>query len=121
MSREQVTREELTKLRMVAGNEKRYSYIVDGDRVLQWVGIGWVEVRRPTAEDLESLPVVVDARASYDLLAITQDLVREIDAVLSSKGISTRLCDTNIAWHARRVREALAANSAMRINEGGEK
>lgn len=48
---------------------------------------------------------------SDDLLAVTQDLVREIDAVLVSKGIRTRLCDTNIAWHARRVRELLTANA----------
>jgi len=40
-----------------------------------------------------------------------QDLVHEIDAVLTSKGISTRLCDTNIAWYARRVRDALTENS----------
>jgi hypothetical protein len=47
------------------------------------------------------------------LLAVTQDLVREIKAVLLSKGIRTRLCDTNIAWHARRVREALTPNSVI--------
>ena len=57
---------------------------------------------------------------SDDLLAVIQDLVREIDAVMSSKGVHTRLCDTNIAWHARRVREALTTNSAMRINEAAK-
>lgn len=52
-----------------------------------------------------------------DLSAVTQDLVREIDAVLSSKGIRTRLCDTNIAWHARRVREALTANATALLRQ----
>jgi hypothetical protein len=56
---------------------------------------------------------------SDDLLAVTQDLVREIDAVLVSKGIRTRLCDTNIVWHARRVRELLTANRALCDKKGG--
>lgn len=56
---------------------------------------------------------------SDDLLAVTQDLVREIDAVLVSKGIRTRLCDTNIAWHARRVRALLTANNALCVKKEG--
>lgn len=58
---------------------------------------------------------------SDDLLAVTQDLVREIDAVLLSKGIRTRLCDTNIAWHARRVREALTANRSLDRHQPNQK
>jgi hypothetical protein len=51
---------------------------------------------------------------SDDLLAVTQDLVREIDAVLTSKGVRTRICDTNIAWHSRRVRDVLTASDPDR-------
>ena len=75
----------------------------------------------PDAEELTvNIHVCAECAKAEELMrmfAVTQCLVREIDAVLASKGIRTRLCDTNIAWHARRVREALTANSATRIQE----
>lgn len=55
-----VARAELSTLRMAAGNEKKYPAVIDDGRVKEWVGIGWIDVRTPTLEDLAALPVVVD-------------------------------------------------------------
>lgn len=60
MNQQTITRAELTNLRMVAGNEKKYSVVVIDGVVKEWVGIGWIEIRQPTAEDLKTLPVVED-------------------------------------------------------------
>ena len=73
-----------------------------------------------TGSSRSELTTRPSAVRSDDLLAVTQDLVRELDLVLSSKGIRARLCDTNIAWHARRVRDALTANNALCVKNGGK-
>jgi hypothetical protein len=49
----------LSNLSMVAGNEKKFSIVVDGDLVKQWVGIGWCDLRQATKEDRENYPAVV--------------------------------------------------------------
>lgn len=50
---------ELSKLRMAAGNEKRIRYIIDDGMLLEWVGIGWVDVRETTEADKKKYPTVV--------------------------------------------------------------
>lgn len=55
-----VYRDELTAMRMVAGNEKKYSIVVDGGVVKEWVGFGWIEIGRASDTDRAVFPVVVD-------------------------------------------------------------
>lgn len=51
---------ELSNLKMVAGNEKKYSaVIIDGSKK-QWVGIGWVDEGPATDDDRRKYPEVVD-------------------------------------------------------------
>jgi hypothetical protein len=53
-----VPREDLSILRMAAGGEKRYSTVIDGTRVKEWVGIGWIDLREATTDDLRRFPRV---------------------------------------------------------------
>lgn len=55
-----VKRAGLSNLRMVAGNEKKYSIVIDGDTVKEWVGFAWIALRSPTGADLQRYPKVVD-------------------------------------------------------------
>lgn len=50
---------ELRNIRMAGHNEKKYPAVIDGDRLIEWVAIGWVEVRKATKEDYKKFPVVV--------------------------------------------------------------
>jgi hypothetical protein len=49
---------ELSKLKMTAGNEDRYSKVIQDGRLLQWVGIGWIDVRAAIKEDYSDYPEV---------------------------------------------------------------
>jgi len=53
-----VSRAELSNMRMVSGNEKKYATVIDGGVVKDWVGIGWIDVRKATAKDKLSFPTV---------------------------------------------------------------
>lgn len=55
-----VKRSEVSNLRMVAGNEKKYTHIIDDGVLKAWVGIGWITVRQATDEDLKSHPTLED-------------------------------------------------------------
>jgi len=54
----QVSARELSKKAMVEGNESEYSIVIDNDIVKEWVGIGWIELRAATEEDLVLYPTV---------------------------------------------------------------
>lgn len=56
----EVALSELTNMKMVAGNEKKYDTVVIGGIVKQWVGIGWVGEDEATDEDRDKYPVAVD-------------------------------------------------------------
>lgn len=56
----QVQRRELTTIRMVAGNENLYPIVIDDRTVKEWVGIGWIDLRRATADDFTKYPIVKD-------------------------------------------------------------
>lgn len=60
MKPDPVKRSELSILRMVAGNEDLYTKVVDGDRLREWVGIGWVDVGMATEEHRTLYPTVVE-------------------------------------------------------------
>lgn len=55
-----IKRARLSNLRMVAGGEKRISKVVLDDEVMEWVGIGWIPIRKATKSDRETYPTVVD-------------------------------------------------------------
>lgn len=55
-----VKRDELTPMKMVAGNENLYSRVVDDGRLRGWVGIGWVDEGMATDEHRALYPTVVD-------------------------------------------------------------
>lgn len=50
---------ECSNLRMVAGNEKRFSKVIQGNDVMEWVGIGWIRIRTATAADRRKLKTVL--------------------------------------------------------------
>ena len=50
----------LSNLRMVAGNEKKYSRVIMNKHVLHWVSLGWVNEGPARSSDFEVYPVVID-------------------------------------------------------------
>ncbi len=57
---DKIPRRAVTTHAMVAGNEAKYRIVVEGGFVREWVGIGWIELRPATPEDLEKYPTVED-------------------------------------------------------------
>lgn len=55
-----VKRAELSNLKMVAGNEKKYSKVVVDGQLKEWIGFGWIPLRRATKKDRETYPIVED-------------------------------------------------------------
>lgn len=56
-----VTFDDVTVLRMVAGNEKRFTRVIHDGFVKEWVGMGWIALNRATAQDRRTYPTVVPA------------------------------------------------------------
>lgn len=55
-----VLRRELSLIRMAAGGEKFHPIVIDDRTVKEWVGIGWIDLRRATADDYTKYPIVKD-------------------------------------------------------------
>ena len=55
-----VPRRELSSYRMVAGNEKLYSTVIDDGRLKDWVGIGWIDIGMATEEHKAQFPTVIE-------------------------------------------------------------
>jgi len=53
-----IKRSEVSNLRMVAGNEKKHTHVIEDGMLKQWVGIGWVELRPATDEDRNTYPTL---------------------------------------------------------------
>ena len=53
-----VKRSQLSTVRMVAGNEKKYQRVIDNGIIKNWVGFGWVDERDATDKDHEKYPKV---------------------------------------------------------------
>lgn len=51
--------EKLSNMAMVAGGEKRVQIVVHGNDVKEWVGFGWIILRKATAEDRRKYPKVI--------------------------------------------------------------
>jgi len=45
MKNKTVKRSELSTMKMVAGNEKKYDAVIVKGVVMEWVGIGWIETK----------------------------------------------------------------------------
>ena len=50
----------LSNLRMVAGNEKKYSRVIQDGHVLHWVSLGWVNEGPARPSDYSAYPEVID-------------------------------------------------------------
>ena len=50
--------EECSRLRMVAGNEKKYPVVIDDGVLMEWVGIGWIDARIAIPADYDHYPEV---------------------------------------------------------------
>jgi len=56
----ELSRGEVSTLRMVAGNEDQISKVIDGVLLKEWVGIGWVTLRNATDQDKKNYPTLID-------------------------------------------------------------
>lgn len=56
----EIERSELSNLKMVAGNELKYTKIIDDTILKHWVGIGWIDVRKTTKNDYKIYPTIKD-------------------------------------------------------------
>lgn len=50
---------ELSRVKMTAGNEKKYPIVIHKGVIKEWVGIGWIRLREAEKEDFENYPVVI--------------------------------------------------------------
>lgn len=55
-----VKRSELDAWRMLDGNELFYPIVIDDRTVKEWIGVGWIDLRRATTDDLAKYPLIED-------------------------------------------------------------
>lgn len=48
----------LSNRAMVSGNEAYYRIVIDDGIVKEWVGIGWIELRKASKSDIGKYPTV---------------------------------------------------------------
>lgn len=60
MKPDPVKRSKLSSLKMVAGNEGLYTKVIDGGRLKEWIGIGWIDIGMATEEHRTLYPTVKD-------------------------------------------------------------
>lgn len=56
-----IPRREATTIRMIEGNERRFTHVIDGDDLKLWVGFGWVTLRKATDVDRWNYPTLESA------------------------------------------------------------
>jgi hypothetical protein len=56
-----LTHQQCSRLAMIAGGELQHPTIIEGNLVLQWVGIGWIPLREATQEDRNTLPTLIES------------------------------------------------------------
>lgn len=54
-----VKRSELSSIKMVAGNEKKFNKVIADGQLKEWIGFGWIDIRKPTAADEQHYPFAV--------------------------------------------------------------
>lgn len=55
-----VLRRQLATVHMVASGENRHPIVIDDRTVKEWVGFGWIVLRRATSDDFTKYPIVKD-------------------------------------------------------------
>jgi len=50
---------ELSIIKMTAGNESKYSFVIDNGILKQWVAIGWVDIGPATIADKSKYPSII--------------------------------------------------------------
>lgn len=53
-------RHKCSTLLMGCGGRGKPTRVIDGDTLKEYVGIGWIEIRKATARDRRLYPVLVD-------------------------------------------------------------
>lgn len=53
-----IAAKEFTNIAMVNGNEQLYKVVIDNGMVKEWVGIGWLELRKAVPSDYKKMPEV---------------------------------------------------------------
>jgi len=53
-----VKAKELSNLKMVSGNEKKFTKVIDEGTLKEWVAIGWIPVGKATKEDYLKYPEI---------------------------------------------------------------
>ena len=49
----------LSTIAMTTGGEKKFTKVVDGGVLKEWVGIGWIDIGKASKEDKLKYPTVV--------------------------------------------------------------
>ena len=49
----------VSNIAMTTGGEKKYSIVIDGGVVKEWVGIGWIDLNKATKADRKKYPTVI--------------------------------------------------------------
>jgi hypothetical protein len=52
---------ELHTVRMVAGREKHISRVIENGSLVEWVGIGWITLRKATKRDRMTYRTVINS------------------------------------------------------------
>lgn len=60
MTKTTIKRKEVSNGNMIAGNEKKYSVVILDGQLKEWVGIGWIDIGKATAADVEKYPTVIE-------------------------------------------------------------
>ena len=55
-----VKRSDVTNFAMAAGKEKKITHIILDGILKEWVGIGWIDKREATPQDIKKYPTVKD-------------------------------------------------------------
>lgn len=50
---------DLRTISMVTKNEKNYQTVIHAGIIKDWVGIGWIELGKPTKEDFKKYPIAL--------------------------------------------------------------
>lgn len=50
----------LSNLRMAAGNEKKYTFVIHNGILKHWVAIGWIDIGPATPEAYKHYPEVIE-------------------------------------------------------------
>ncbi len=55
-----ITHRELSTISMVGGNENKFEIVIHEGKLIQWVSIGWIELREARKKDYEKYPFVIN-------------------------------------------------------------